>query len=279
MIDLVCVLVQQSALLGAGGELEHLLHHVHGELVPSVHRHYCPELIHSQVKWSKKYYSQRESFSSLSVIKSKYRGEWGCILYMRDVRWRLVKCTSLEHRVWLLWNWQFAGLIERSVLLFCDLSYSLNLRSWREKSWWCVGPRARGKNSFHARCQMRGAHVTGDTDFNWYELVTPTGAASRLMPHQSPIKTPLSLIHPALHVTLTVTFLLHDSPARHDKCVLYSLTAWSHHWTAWAWRGGWCSSARACCRSRRWFCGADPWFPSISGPLLIPRQTKNITPH
>ena len=34
------------------------------------------------------------------------------------------------------------------------------------------------------------------------------------MPHQSPIKTPLSLIHPALHVTLTVTSLLHDSPAR-----------------------------------------------------------------
>ena len=40
------------------------------------------------------------------------------------------------------------------------------------------------------------------------------------MPHQSPIKTPLSLIHPALHVTLTVTSLLHDSPARHDKYVL-----------------------------------------------------------
>ena len=38
VVDLVCVLVQQRALLGAGGELEHLLHHVHGELVPRVHR-------------------------------------------------------------------------------------------------------------------------------------------------------------------------------------------------------------------------------------------------
>ena len=42
MIDLVCVLVQQRALLRAGGELEHLLHHVHGELVPGVHRHDGP---------------------------------------------------------------------------------------------------------------------------------------------------------------------------------------------------------------------------------------------
>ena len=122
-------------------------------------------------------------------------------MYMRDVRWGLVKCTSLELGVWLLWNWQFAGLIERSVLLFCDLySYSLNLRSWREKGWWCVGPRTRGKNSFHAGCQMREAHETGDTDFNWYELVTPAGATSWLMPHQSPIKTPLSLWF-SLHVT------------------------------------------------------------------------------
>ena len=39
MIDLVCVLVQQSALLGAGGELEHLLHHVDGEHVAAVHAH------------------------------------------------------------------------------------------------------------------------------------------------------------------------------------------------------------------------------------------------
>ena len=114
-------------------------------------------------------------------------------MYMRDVRWGLVKCTSLELGVWLLWNWQFAGLIERSVLLFCDLSYSLNLRSWREKGWWCVGPRTRGKNSFHAGCQMRAAHEAGDTDFNWYELVTPAGGTSGLMPHQSAIKTPLSL--------------------------------------------------------------------------------------
>ena len=121
-------------------------------------------------------------------------------MYMRDVRWGLVKCTSLELGVWLLWNWQFAGLIERSVLLFCDLSYSLNLRSWREKGWWCVGPRTRGKNSFHAGCQMREAHETGDTDFNWYELVTPAGATSWLMPHQSPIKAPLSLWF-SLHVT------------------------------------------------------------------------------
>ena len=44
MIDLVCVLVQQRSLLGAGGELEHLLHHVHWELVPRVHRHDCPEI-------------------------------------------------------------------------------------------------------------------------------------------------------------------------------------------------------------------------------------------
>ena len=171
---------------------------------------------------SQKYYSQRESFPCLSVIKSKYRGEWGCVLYMRDVRWRLVKCTSLEHRVWLLWNWQFAGLIERSVLLFCDLSYSLNLRSWREKVDDVSGRGPGVKTVFMRDVRWEAwAHVTqGDTDFNWYELVTPAGAASRLMPHQSPIKTPLSLIHPALHVTLTVTSLLHDSPARHDKYVL-----------------------------------------------------------
>ena len=171
---------------------------------------------------SQKYYSQRESFPCLSVIKSKYRGEWGCILYMRDVRWRLVKCTSLEHRVWLLWNWQFAGLIERSVLLFCDLSYSLNLRSWREKVDDVSGRGPGVKTVFMRDVRWEAwAHVTqGDTDFNWYELVTSAGAASRLMPHQSPIKTPLSLIHPALHVTLTVTSLLYDSPARHDKYLL-----------------------------------------------------------
>ena len=39
MIDLVCMLVQQRALLGAWGELEHLLHHVDGEDVAAVHAH------------------------------------------------------------------------------------------------------------------------------------------------------------------------------------------------------------------------------------------------
>ena len=38
VVDLVRVLVQQRALLGARRKLEHLLHHVHGELVPRVHR-------------------------------------------------------------------------------------------------------------------------------------------------------------------------------------------------------------------------------------------------
>ena len=42
VVDLVRVLVQQRALLGARRELEHLLHHVHGELVPRVHREDCP---------------------------------------------------------------------------------------------------------------------------------------------------------------------------------------------------------------------------------------------
>ena len=39
MIDLVCVLVKQRSLLGAWGELEHLLHHVDGEHVAAVHAH------------------------------------------------------------------------------------------------------------------------------------------------------------------------------------------------------------------------------------------------
>ena len=36
-VQLVGVLVEERPLLGGGGELEHLLHHVGGELLPGVH--------------------------------------------------------------------------------------------------------------------------------------------------------------------------------------------------------------------------------------------------
>jgi len=42
MVNLLGVLVQERALLGRGRELEHLLHHVHGELLTRVHCHDCP---------------------------------------------------------------------------------------------------------------------------------------------------------------------------------------------------------------------------------------------
>ena len=42
VVDVVGVLVEQRPLLWRGGELEHLLHHVHRELVAHVHAHYRP---------------------------------------------------------------------------------------------------------------------------------------------------------------------------------------------------------------------------------------------
>ncbi len=42
MVNLLGVLVQERALLGRGRELEHLLHHVHGELLTRVHCHDGP---------------------------------------------------------------------------------------------------------------------------------------------------------------------------------------------------------------------------------------------
>ena len=42
VVDVVGVLVEERPLLGRGGELEHLLHHVHRELVAHVHAHYRP---------------------------------------------------------------------------------------------------------------------------------------------------------------------------------------------------------------------------------------------
>ena len=42
MINLISVFIKESSLFRGRCELEHLLHHVHGELVPGVHRHDGP---------------------------------------------------------------------------------------------------------------------------------------------------------------------------------------------------------------------------------------------
>ena len=51
MVDLLGVLVQERALLRWWCELEHLLNHINGKLISSIHRHNCSKQINISSKY------------------------------------------------------------------------------------------------------------------------------------------------------------------------------------------------------------------------------------
>ena len=142
MINLIRVLIKQGSLLRWRGELQHLLHHVHRELIPRVHRHDCSES-GDQVWKSVLAFCSHHSSQSVSQRIELRNKTWKTpgSLMMFDEDKKLFSWYEGEwHWIWLLWGISFRvanpQLLFISCLFYKNLSdLPSNLIIWHLQFW------------------------------------------------------------------------------------------------------------------------------------------------
>ena len=236
MINFVCVFIQQSSLLGRRGELQHLLHHVHGELVPRVHGH----------DRSEKYLAYKYELKNIcSFVCGCFGG--------------VTNCNSCTLHVWLLWNWQFEFWLSEVFYYFATFLMPAKFETWMRKTVMIWG----GQEAvFMLGVSQR---IKNDTEYNWYsawQLVGVSCAHVMQLHTQSRTKFVYSFIQEFIGRCIGC-WIVDDN-----------LTLWFHRLTTSTLTGELCSSAPSGCQWRRWFYDAGPWCPSIANLLLIPQQTE-----